>query len=385
MSPPPVSTSSEQLDKSEVDVPADDEFETKAKGSSDLIPDESVMRTPPSHRLSPANQAMLLRTARRLSSLAERYPVISRSPALEGTGPIRSMPALSPLVPQLGRRSSKGTALHEIDPHGHTFSPLHGRTSTGSGADGEVVLGSRINRNCDAQATLQEMKHCTSSIATSPPSRYVEAGFSKENIATTPNNKSMISSMRSVRFDFYYCTFAVCEIIIMVQMWTGDSSISIRDSLRSALDVHTPPANSVARVRRASALCQPHGSAAAVVNASRRIPAMSASAMRRQSALPAVAARSSTAPSSSHLTNINFNLDSKGTARGTVLSTGRARNDSVNSIKEQPKFRSRNNAEELPSLRNRIGRSLSRGRRDDDARVSGTTSSSRPVSNNRKS
>jgi hypothetical protein len=39
-------------------------------------------------------------------------------------------------------------------------------------------------------------------------------------------------------------------------MWTGDSNLSIRESLRAALDVHTPPPNSMARGRRASAMHQ---------------------------------------------------------------------------------------------------------------------------------
>ncbi len=50
-----------------------------------------------------------------------------------------------------------------------------------------------------------------------------------------------------------------------LQLWTGDSNISIRDTLRTALDIHSPPPNSVARNRRVSKFYSQDELATAVV------------------------------------------------------------------------------------------------------------------------
>lgn len=140
-------------------------------------------------------------------------------------------------------------------------------------------------------------------------------------------------------------------------MWTGDSKMSIRESLKSALDVHTPPPNSVARIRRSSAMLPSQGAAASIVAAAQMRPPQTAGVGRRKTMLSGMSStntrRVSTAPTSSgegqHRDKLNSsyvrNNNMGGGGSIGVGGSGRAGRDSTT----------------LPALRNRLGRNSSKG------------------------
>ena len=144
---------------------------------------------------------------------------------------------------------------------------------------------------------------------------------------------------------------------ILIQMWTGDSKLSIRESLRNALDVHTPPPNSVARIRRASAIVPPQGAAASVVAAAQRRAPQTAGVSKRKSVLPGAAARRvSTAPTSS-----SAGISREKSNSSYVRNNNTGVRTSVHSGMRSSNRESGGNSEVLPALRNRLGRSSSKG------------------------
>lgn len=226
--------------------PEGDEAKLRSSSEEQPLAGHRTPKTPPrtpDKRPSPANQAMLSNSARRLSYLVEMYPGVNFGHSAQrvhpvgdenscfeaaGADPASSERAstlqrasqMSPTLPKLNTRSSRQSVFNNIELNNSTVSPMHREDCRESQKVDHRLLSDDSMPTKAKKSFANELRgkfshHAIADpVAAVPVSRYVDMAYSKvakEDVVSSsiPASNSVISSMRSVsnKLHVHVCPF----------------------------------------------------------------------------------------------------------------------------------------------------------------------------------